>query len=1012
MKRYLIIIHPHFTLPGGAGKLALEIGSRLTNVWEVITVAQQVKPAWIKAYPNVRFKSTAGPITSSLVFWLLFPYWYWHTARIINDYRKLGEVTIFCNVFPAQWLGLTYKWLHPTICCVWYCHEPSAFIYIAAWKNSIQSKLKRYLAKILQPVLAWIDKRLVNLADVIFTNSVYTQKYIQQIYQRSSIVVYPGVTLLNHKLLPMVQREKMIMTVGRLTKFKRIDVLINAFNTLQHQDYKLYIIGDGEEHNNIIKLVEQYNLSDSIKVLTNVNDATLQQYYAAAKLFVSCAKQEPFGMTLIEAMAHGLPVIADNSGGPKEIVQNNVTGKLIDCTVEQLRTCIDKLLDQPDTLQQYSEQARLVVHKKFIWQEAVQQIQSNLVQYLALNVKHSNQKVTLLKRIINQARFLLKVVLGKEVLFSVQTKIPQQFFGSKKYGGWVINPVKINKDSIIYSFGIGEDISFDLALIEKFNCKVFAFDPTPKSINWLKQQQLPKNFFYYEYGLASQDGFIKLFPPKNSAHVSHSIIQKDSTKPPINVQVLRLQTIMKQLGHQHIDILKMDIEGSEYEVLDDILRQNLDIDQILIEFHHRFSKISVAKTKKAIRQLNQAGYKIFSISASREEYSFYKNNTKILQVIPYFVPAYGYGGPVKVCFDVSKELVQRGYNVTVATTDTLDDKRRIKQLDETIAGVRILRFKNVSNRFAKKYNAYLPISFYFWFKKNVQSFDLVYCHDFFTLQNVIVSHFCKKYSVPYFIQPHGALSPIRQEAKFKNIKKHFINIFQIIFTNAKGIVALTKQEKQDIILINQTVQDKIHIIPNGLDGQEFEHVQKVDLHQKFFIPKENKIIGYIGRVQYIKGIDITLEILNLLKDKMKFTFLIIGPNEGEKEKLEKIIKKLELQNNIIFTGMLVHQEKLETIKSCDLFMFTSRNEGFSMTILEIARLGIPQIISTNCNIPEIGEHQAGFVLDSADKKAFVDTIILLSTDAAKYKQMSENAKMLVKSHFSLKAVCDKIEELL
>ena len=67
---------------------------------------------------------------------------------------------------------------------------------------------------------------------------------------------------------------------------------------------------------------------------------------------------------------------------------------------------------------------------------------------------------------------------------------------------------------------------------------------------------------------------------------------------------------------------------------------------------------------------------------------------KILQVIPYFVPAYSYGGPVKVCFDISKELVKRGHQVTVATTDTLDGDNRILKLEEEIDGINILRFKN------------------------------------------------------------------------------------------------------------------------------------------------------------------------------------------------------------------------------------------------------------------------------------------------------------------------------
>jgi hypothetical protein len=81
---------------------------------------------------------------------------------------------------------------------------------------------------------------------------------------------------------------------------------------------------------------------------------------------------------------------------------------------------------------------------------------------------------------------------------------------------------------------------------------------------------------------------------------------------------------MKRLGHTTIDVLKMDIEGAEYEVIEDIVSSRISINQILVEFHHRFPTIGIEKTKNAIKQLNKAGYKIFSISESGQEYSFIK----------------------------------------------------------------------------------------------------------------------------------------------------------------------------------------------------------------------------------------------------------------------------------------------------------------------------------------------------------------------------------------------------
>ncbi len=385
---------------------------------------------------------------------------------------------------------------------------------------------------------------------------------------------------------------------------------------------------------------------------------------------------------------------------------------------------------------------------------------------------------------------------------------------------------------------------------------------------------------------------------------------------------------------------------------------------------------------------------------------------KILQVIPYFIPAYNFGGPVKVCFDISKELVNRGHDVTVVTTDTLDGIKRIELHTEEIEGISIIRFRNISNHLIKYFNGYLPTGFYKWFRNNVSSYDIVYCHDYFTFQNIIASHFCRKYHVPYIVQPHGALAPVRQKVRFKNIKYLFRTIFNNVLNHSKYIVALTQNEKTEIATIYPHVKSKIKVIPNGIKMAEFITIIKYDLHRKYGIPENNKIVAYIGRIQYIKGIDITLHILATIKDKLNFTYLIIGPDEGEKNKLEKQIVTLGLENHILFTGPLEGVEKLSTIKSCDLFLFTSRSEGLPMTILEVAALGIPQIISENCNVPELRDTNAGFVIDPILKDKVGELIIGVLGDDALQRQLSLNSIKMIQHCFDLNIVCDKIENIL
>ena len=187
---------------------------------------------------------------------------------------------------------------------------------------------------------------------------------------------------------------------------------------------------------------------------------------------------------------------------------------------------------------------------------------------------------------------------------------------------WCVCPSTLHGSSVVYSFGVGEDISFDLELIQNFGMQVHAFDPTPRSIEWLRKRDLPQRFVFHGYGVADFDGTCKFHAPANPKHISHTLIERHAKQPSIQVPVYRLTSIMKTLGHDRIDLLKMDIEGAEYGVLEDLLRSRIAVKQFLVEFHHRWPEIGVAKTKQAIRALNDAGFRIFSVSSKGEEYSF------------------------------------------------------------------------------------------------------------------------------------------------------------------------------------------------------------------------------------------------------------------------------------------------------------------------------------------------------------------------------------------------------
>lgn len=226
----------------------------------------------------------------------------------------------------------------------------------------------------------------------------------------------------------------------------------------------------------------------------------------------------------------------------------------------------------------------------------------------------------MLRRALRRLKRLIKPppVVGK-----VSHRCAVAHIGTE-YGAWTFNPTLLDERSVVYSAGVGDDISFDLGLIARYGMTVHAFDPTPKSIAWLHAQSLPSELVVHEYGIAPCDGEATFYRPEDPTHMSLSVVERATPTETIALPVRELEGIMRELRHSSIDLLKIDIEGSEYAVLEDLVARAIPVEQLLVEYHHRFPGIGAEKTQASIDLLERHGYRLFAISPSAEEYSFLK----------------------------------------------------------------------------------------------------------------------------------------------------------------------------------------------------------------------------------------------------------------------------------------------------------------------------------------------------------------------------------------------------
>lgn len=184
--------------------------------------------------------------------------------------------------------------------------------------------------------------------------------------------------------------------------------------------------------------------------------------------------------------------------------------------------------------------------------------------------------------------------------------------GDTSYGvQWTICPKLLDPNSVVYSGGVGKDISFEHALVKRFGCKIMLYDPSPTGVNTMAR---PENqitqFRFFQFGIAGRDGTLKMAPPK-PGDISWSA-QSDGTAT-LEVPCKSIHSLMQQNGHTHIDLLKLDIEGCEYEVIDEILRGKIKVRQLCADFDYGYVRgVRRSQAIRAMLKLIAHGYMLVS----------------------------------------------------------------------------------------------------------------------------------------------------------------------------------------------------------------------------------------------------------------------------------------------------------------------------------------------------------------------------------------------------------------
>jgi glycosyltransferase involved in cell wall biosynthesis len=221
-----------------------------------------------------------------------------------------------------------------------------------------------------------------------------------------------------------------------------------------------------------------------------------------------------------------------------------------------------------------------------------------------------------------------------------------------------------------------------------------------------------------------------------------------------------------------------------------------------------------------------------------------------------------------------------------------------------------------------------------------------------------------------------------------------------ILKRAASIHALTETEARNVRELG--ISTSVVNVPNGIDLAEFENLpSRTAFCERFPQLRGKRIVLFLGRLHPKKGIDLLIETFAEVATLFPDLFLVLaGPDAaGTRKRAEDQLQALQCQGRFLFTGILDRKECLEAFAAADIFVLPSYSEGLPMSALEALAAGVPVIVSSSCNLPQVEKQEAGLVI-KLERKSLLRALTILCGDEALRQRMGLNARSYFLTNYS------------
>ncbi|MBA8878913.1 glycosyltransferase involved in cell wall biosynthesis [Phyllobacterium myrsinacearum] len=253
--------------------------------------------------------------------------------------------------------------------------------------------------------------------------------------------------------------------------------------------------------------------------------------------------------------------------------------------------------------------------------------------------------------------------------------------------------------------------------------------------------------------------------------------------------------------------------------------------------------------------------------------------------------------------------------------------------------------------------------------------------------------------IPYCVQPHGMLDvwSLKQKAFKKRLALRFG--YRKMLSKAKFILALNTDEARLLEPLN--LASPHLIIPNGVFLEEFERLPASGFFkERLPYIGDKRIILFLSRLHTKKGLDILAKAYAYIASSYPDVDLVVaGPDGGARDGFVDAIAQLDLNDRVHLVGALYGEDKLRALVDATCFCLPSRQEGFSVAILEALACGLPVVISDACHFPEVRVARAGAVVSLVPEDVASGLSAILD-DTTMASAMGENGRRLIREQYT------------